>query len=166
MNQQKKKATKNQSSNNTIAIEDCVIREVRINYQPTREAPFKVSSPETVARFARNAMSDNSREHALALYLDGAHQVTAYATISIGSANNASIHPREIFQRAVVVGAVSLVLVHNHPSGQLQPSAEDNAITERLSEAGKLLGIRLLDHVIVTQEGHYSMRDQGFRVLC
>lgn len=165
MSEKKTKAAKNQPTNSPIAIEDCVIREVRINYQPAREAPFKVSDPRAVARFARSAMSDNSREHVMALYLDGAHQVASYATISIGNANSAAVHPREIFQRAIVVGAVALVMVHNHPSGQPQPSPEDNRVTERLSEAGKLLGIRLLDHVIVTQESHYSMREEGFHCL-
>ena len=79
---------------------------------------------------------------------------------SIGTATASLIHPREIFQPAIAVGAVALIVSHNHPSGDPRPSAEDHAITKRLVEAGHLLGIQLLDHVVCGTGGFYSTREQ------
>lgn len=141
---------------------DSFIREVRVSYQPTTVPVFKISKPEDVAGFVRTTLSDNSREHLMALFLDGAHQVASFSVVSIGTANSALVHPREVFQRAVSVGAVAIVIAHNHPSGGTEPSAEDQRVTTRLKEAGDLLGIRLLDHVIVTDTAHYSFQQEGF----
>lgn len=140
---------------------DSMIREVRINYQSTQERPFAIRQADDVASFVRRVLCDNSREHAIALYLDGAHQVASFSIISIGTANSALVHPREVFQRAIGAGAVSLVIAHNHPSGQREPSSEDRSVTRQLKEAGELLGIRLLDHVIVTEQAYYSFREEG-----
>lgn len=138
-----------------------LIREVRVSYLATEQKRFAISQPGQVADFVRGVLHDNAREHVVALYLDGGHQVSAYALISIGLANFAHVHPREIYQRALAVGAVALVLAHNHPSGQLEPSREDLELTRQLKEAGQLLGIALLDHVIVTDAGHASFKERG-----
>lgn len=140
---------------------DTAIREVKISYGHAQGQPFSIRDEFGVAAFVRGVMTDNSREHIVALYLDGTHQVIAYSLLSIGTANMALIHPRELFQRAFVSGAVSLVLAHNHPSGCLQPSREDIELTAQIQNAGKLLGIPLLDHVIVSDLGHYSFRDKS-----
>lgn len=142
-------------------IQDTFIREARVNYLHSEQVMFKISSPADVASFIRSILTDNSREHFIALYLDGQNQVAAYSIVSIGSANYAPVTPREVFQRAVLVGAISLVIAHNHPSGSPTPSDDDRAVTKRLSEAGNLLGIKLLDHVIVTDRTHCSLRDEG-----
>jgi DNA repair protein RadC len=105
-------------------------------------------------------MVDNSREQFIALYLDGAHAVAAYAIVSIGSANFAQVHPREIFQRAFLVGATALAVAHNHPSNNCHPSAEDASVTKRLVDASVLLGTNLLDHVVVADNSFFSFREE------
>ena len=141
------------------AIQDTFIREARVNYLHCDHAMFKISSPADVANFVRSILTDNSREHFVALYLDGQHQVAAYSIVSIGTANQAPVSPREVFQRAVLTGAISIVVAHNHPSESTVPSHEDRAVTTRLREAGELLGIKVLDHLIVTNSAFLSMKD-------
>jgi DNA repair protein RadC len=144
-----------------LIIQDTFIREARVNYLHSEHVMFKITGAIDVAKFVRSVLTDNSREHLVALYLDAQHQVAAYSIVSIGSANYAPVTPREVFQRAVLVGAISIVVAHNHPSGSPTPSDDDRAVTKRLSESGNLLGIKLLDHVIVTDRTHCSLRDEG-----
>jgi DNA repair protein RadC len=80
--------------------------------------------------------------------------------ISIGSLNASIVHPREVYRPAIVLSAASLVLAHNHPSGDTTPSEEDLAITRRLHEAGRLLGIELVDHIVVAKDGYTSLRER------
>ncbi len=136
------------------------IREVRAIYHMTETQRFTITGPESAAAFVRSVLTDNSREHFVALYLDGAHQVVSYSTISIGIANATPVHPREIFQRAILAGSISLVVAHNHPSGNLTPSEEDYKITKRLKEAGEVIGIRLLDHLIISDVAEVSIIDR------
>lgn len=136
------------------------VREVRVNDVPTKIKQFTITGPHKVARFVRSVMVDNSREQFIALYLDGSHSVAAYAIVSIGSANFAQIHPREVFQRAFLVGATAIAIAHNHPSNSEHPSSEDINVTKRLIDVASLLGITLLDHVIVTDESCYSLREE------
>lgn len=136
---------------------DTFIREVRATYQQTTSKLFAIKSPDDVADFVRSILTDNSREHCIALYLDGAHQIASYSIISIGTANASMVHPREVFQRAILAGAVSIIIAHNHPSGVLTPSDEDHKVTQRVKDAGEILGIRLLDHLIVTDLHHQSI---------
>lgn len=140
-------------------ITDNYIREVNVNYRTTGEERFKVTNATHVAKFVRSILTDNSREHSIALFLDGSSQIASYSIISIGGANSAPFAPRELFQRAVLVGAISIVLVHNHPSGSLAASEADRAVTMRLKEAGDLMGIAILDHVIVTDQDAVSLRE-------
>ncbi len=149
---------KKKASVNNELIKDCFVREVRVNYIATTTERFKISGPEDIAEFSRSVLLDNSREHFIAIYLDGSHTVAAYSLISIGSANCTTVHPREVFQRAVLVGSVSIVVSHNHPSDMVTPSQEDLNITKRLRQSADILGIKLLDHVIVTDSSHRSLR--------
>jgi DNA repair protein RadC len=133
------------------------VREVTAVYRGARRAVDKMESPESVAAFLRKILPDNSREHFMALYLDGGHKVIAFSVVSTGTANSCHVHPREIFQRAYLTGAVSIIVGHNHPSGQVEPSQEDRKITNQLADVAKILGIKLLDHVIVTDSAFYSL---------
>jgi DNA repair protein RadC len=133
------------------------IREVNVNYRLTTHELLAITDSREVARFVTSIMPDNSREHFIALYLDGAHHIVSYSLISTGLANSAPVHPREVFQRAIVVGSVAVVVAHNHPSGNLLPSEADKQITERLTKAGEVLGIKLLDSLIITREKAYSI---------
>lgn len=138
-----------------------VIREVVVNYRSTREARKRISGPQDVAELFRAFQLGNSREQLMTFYLDGSHQIVAYAITSIGTANMAVGHPREVLQPAILVGATALTLAHNHPSNCLEPSREDIALTERIAEAATILGLRVLDHVIVTDFAHYSLHEGG-----
>lgn len=140
-----------------ICFQDTFIREVRATYHATGTKPFPITGPADTATFIRSVLTDNSREHFVAIYLDGAHQVVSYAMIAIGTANSCPVHPREIFQRAVLCGAVALIVAHNHPSGNLTPSKKDLAVTKRLRQGSELLGIRLLDHLILSDLEHHSI---------
>ncbi len=101
------------------------------------------------------------REHFLLLTLDGASRLIRKRVISIGTLNQSLVHPREVFAEAITDRAAGVIVAHNHPSGQCFPSREDRRVTERLREAGRLLGIEVLDHVILTREGWYSFSEEG-----
>jgi len=103
---------------------------------------------------------DKTQEYFLTLYLDGANHLCETRVITIGTLNQSLVHPREVFAPAVENRCASIIVAHNHPSGILQPSHEDIEVTKRLKESGKLLGIELLDHVILTKDGYVSFRDE------
>ncbi|HKQ56843.1 MAG TPA: DNA repair protein RadC, partial [Candidatus Eisenbacteria bacterium] len=98
------------------------------------------------------------REHFVVLLLNARHELQCRETVSIGSLNASIVHPREVFLPAILHSAASLVLVHNHPSGDPEPSEEDLSITRRLVEVGELVGIAVIDHVIVAARGTVSFR--------
>lgn len=103
-----------------------------------------------------------TREHFVAVYLDGRNQVAGAQIVSIGTLNAAVAHPREIFRPAILVGAAQIIIAHQHPSGDPSPSAEDFAVTSRIREAGKLIGIPLLDHVIFGEIRYFSFLERGY----
>jgi DNA repair protein RadC len=98
------------------------------------------------------------REHFVVLLLNARHEIQCRETVSIGSLNASIVHPREVFRPAILHAAASVVLVHNHPSGDPEPSEEDLSITRRLVQVGELVGIDVLDHVIVAERGVVSLR--------
>ena len=118
----------------------------------------EIRSPDDVIRLVGRKLRKESREHFLVLLLNARHEVTGRETVSVGSLNASIVHPREVFRPAVLASAAATVLVHNHPSGDPEPSEEDLAITKRLVQAGDLLGISVLDHVIVASRGVVSLR--------
>jgi len=109
----------------------------------------------------RGRLPHLDREVFYVLLLDGKNRVHAEARISEGSLTAALVHPREVFAPAIRDGAAALILVHNHPSGDPTPSAEDAAITQRLRQVGELVGIRVLDHVVVGRGRFASMAEEG-----
>ena len=105
---------------------------------------------------------DQNKEHFWAMGLDTKNKIQYLELISLGIVNQALVHPREVFRFAIMKGVSSLILCHNHPTGDPSPSREDVAITHRLVEAGNILGITVLDHVIVGEAGgYYSLREGG-----
>jgi len=106
-------------------------------------------------------LENADREHFVVLCLDRKNQVTAVQVVSIGSLSSTVVHPREVFKTAVLTGSASVIVVHNHPSGDPGPGSEDIAVTKQLVEAGKILGIELLDHVIIGNRQFWSMRGMG-----
>ncbi len=112
--------------------------------------------------FHLNLDLTQKRQESLALVtVDGAGKFLKRRIITSGTINRTIVHPREIFYHAIEDGAYGIFLVHNHPSGETTPSQEDLAITEKITKAGEILGIPLLDHVIVTRRGFFSFREQG-----
>jgi DNA repair protein RadC len=105
--------------------------------------------------------ASKDQEHFLLLTLDGASKIIAKRVIHIGTLNQSLVHPREIFKPAITDGAAGIVISHNHPSGTLKPSRSDLQITQRLKEVATLVGIELLDHVILTEQGYYSFSEEG-----
>lgn len=101
------------------------------------------------------------REEFRCVLLDNNNNIISIETISVGSLTSSIVHPREVFNRAIKKSAVSIILVHNHPSGNLTPSKDDIGITERLNKAGKILGIRILDHIIIGNTEYYSFREKN-----
>src|SRR3989344_3154341 len=101
------------------------------------------------------------REHLIALYLNARNHLIEKQTVSIGSVTEGIVHPREVFSPAVKLNAVYVILCHNHPSGDPSASIDDIAITKRLVQAGKILSIDLIDHVIVSKEGYFSFKENG-----
>jgi DNA repair protein RadC len=99
------------------------------------------------------------REQFRGLYLNNRQKLVADEIISIGTLTNAILHPREVFRPALTHHAVCLILVHNHPSGDPEPSPEDIEMTRRLQRAGQILGIELLDHVIIAADSWFSMKN-------
>jgi len=102
------------------------------------------------------------KEHFVVLYLNAKNRVIKKETVSIGILNTSLVHPREVFEPAVAVSAANIILVHNHPSGDLEPSRDDVGLTERLISAGEIMGIEVLDHVIIGAKGFLSMKEKSF----
>lgn len=103
---------------------------------------------------------DKKQEYFLALYLDGANNLCTTKVITIGTLNQSLVHPREVFSYAIEQRCAGVIVAHNHPSGILSASLEDIEVTKRLNEAGKILGIELLDHIIFTKEGFISLKEE------
>jgi len=104
---------------------------------------------------------DHRKEHFIVFYLDTRNQEICREIISIGTLNSNLVHPREVFEPAVKNVAAHLIVAHNHPSGNPEPSDDDIEVTKRLSDAGKIIGIGLLDHVIVSKDRYFSLKDEG-----
>jgi DNA repair protein RadC len=104
---------------------------------------------------------DKKKEHFVVLYVNTRNQVILKEVVSIGTLNASLVHPREVFEPAVRTLAAGIILAHNHPSGEAEPSDADIAVTKRMCEAGKLMGIEVLDHIIITKGKWYSFRDHG-----
>jgi DNA repair protein RadC len=139
------------------------VRELTLKYRgPKRPADLDaILSPEKAAAFMRQVLPDNVREHFLTLFLNSANRVVGYFVAATGTANSCQVGAREVFQAAVVGGAVAIVVGHNHTSGETTPSLEDRVVTKRLREAGELLGIPMLDHLIIGIDHHFSFRESG-----
>lgn len=120
----------------------------------------KIGTPKDILPLIHH-YSDRKQEHFLCLSLNGAHEVKYIRVVSIGLVNRTLVHPREIFSDPIKDRAAAIVIAHNHPSGNMDPSLEDKEITRRIKGAGEILGIELLDHIIFTETGYYSFLEEG-----
>lgn len=137
-----------------------VVKEKNIKYEAGLTE--KIMSPEPIYKIATEGLKlqEKAEESLYLVTLDAANQVTGLFEVSRGSLNASIVHPREVFKRAILQNANSIILVHNHPSGNVEPSKEDIEITERLIEAGKLLNIPVLDHIIIGDGDYTSLRNK------
>jgi len=120
----------------------------------------KITFPTDVLPFVRDIV-DKKQEYFVCISLNGANEVIGKRIVTIGLLNANQVHPREIFSDAIADRAASIILVHNHPSGNTEPSKDDIEITQRLMQAGEILGITIHDHLIVSKNGYTSMKEQG-----
>ncbi len=119
-----------------------------------------ISGPEDVVSLCAEYRT-KKQEYFVTVTLDGANGVIGTRVVFIGTLNQSLVHPREVFAEAISDRAAGVIFVHNHPAGNSEPSAEDLAVTKRLVEAGRMLGIEVLDHLILTREGFFSFRQNG-----
>jgi DNA repair protein RadC len=126
------------------------------------KSPSKaITSPPDAFSILEGYMQGLDREHFVVLLLDIKNKVIGINTVSIGNLDTAIAHPREVFKPAILSNAASILLAHNHPSGDPEPSREDVALTNRLVEAGKILGIDVIDHLILGDGCYRSLKEAG-----
>ena len=121
----------------------------------------RIQSAKNVFEILKNELGNKKKEYFKVLSLDSRNQLISIDNVSIGTINANLVHPREVFKTAIQHLATSIIVVHNHPSGDPEPSEADLKITKRLIEAGKLIDINILDHVIVTKTRFFSFKDKG-----
>lgn len=148
----------------TILTEDRKVvldKEVSFNYPGLDR---KMNSPEKIARMGRYVLrlNEQSEEYLYMLCMNTKLELTSVFELSHGNVNSSIFSTREIFQKALLANAVSIILMHNHPSGDPTPSREDVAVTERAKKAGEILGVQVLDHIVIGQSGYSSLKEKGY----
>ena len=131
----------------------CLIRE------NTGDEIIKINNESAVYELVKDELAGSDREMLLSVMLTVKNDLIGVETVSIGSITSANIAPRDVFKSAILANAVSIIICHNHPSGNLVPSDSDIELTKQLIMAGDLLGIKVLDHLIVSNQGYKSLRD-------
>ncbi len=129
----------------------------------TSSKPIVINGPDDVASldFIREEIISSDRENFVCLHLSIKHSVLSYEIVSVGSLNCSVVHPRETFKGALLANAAAVILAHNHPSGSPEPSPEDVKVTKRLVEAGDILGVQILDHMVFGDTGFVSFKERG-----
>jgi len=143
-----------------LQIAACIELGRRIVQKPSDHRQ-QIRSADDAAEYVMDRMRHLKKEHFYILYLDTKHRLIGEEVVSVGSLDASIVHPREIFKSAVKRSASAILCLHNHPSGDPTPSPEDLAVTKRLCEAGKLLGIDVLDHIVVGDGRYTSLRSDG-----
>lgn len=129
------------------------------------ETRLTIRCPEDVCRLITQTllpeMRDYDREHFMVIYLDRKGGIITRGSVSVGGLHSSIVHPREVYKTAIKRSAASVILVHNHPSGDPAPSREDIEITRRLIEAGRIIGIEVMDHIIIGENNYCSLKEKG-----
>lgn len=132
----------------------------RIDLQKKWFSNKKISSPEDVAGIFMPLLRDEVKERFIVVCLNSSNRIIKYETISIGILNSSLIHPREVFKVAIENNSANIILIHNHPSGNPEPSREDIEVTKKLADAGNILEIKVFDHIIIAQNSYTSILDR------
>ena len=140
-----------------------VIRELsrRLLREGSREYASIVKGPADAAAYLMPILRYEVKENFVVLLLNTKNKIIGHRVVSIGSLSASIVHPREVFKEAIKVNAASIIIAHNHPSGDPAPSREDVAVTERLVKAGKIMDIQVLDHIIIGDSKYLSMKERG-----
>jgi len=133
----------------------------RLEDSSDKDRKTTVKSPEDAIKSVKNQLKGKKKEHFLVLSLDTRNHLINTQTISIGSLDSSIVHPREVFKEAISSTAASVIFAHNHPSGDPTPSEDDIKLTKRLVEAGEILGIEVLDHIIICDKDYISMKSKN-----
>lgn len=133
----------------------------RINREIDTIKNIKLTSAEIVYKYYKEKLGDKKQEYFYAIYLDNGKKIIDDKLLFIGTVNYSLVHPREIFKEAYLLGASAIICVHNHPGGNSLPSKQDFEITNNLIEASKILGIKLLDHIIICKNNYYSFLENN-----
>lgn len=146
-----------------ILNNDIQIVSVKMVKEKTLQCKYgnQLSGPDVAADILTNFIGDSDREILALLSLDVKNKINAISVISVGTLNSSLVHPREVFKIAILSNAASIIIGHNHPSGDSTPSQEDINLTKRIKESGKILGIELLDHIIVGDNNYTSLHESG-----
>ena len=150
------KSKDNQPAKRINIVSIKMVREASVLYDIR-----KIDSPKDGAELGKRFLQDLDREQLIVCCLDTKNQPTAINVVSVGSLNTSIVHPREVFKAAILSNSASIILFHNHPSGDPEPSKEDISITERIKESGIILGIKLIDHIIIGNDSYCSLKERG-----
>jgi DNA repair protein RadC len=141
-----------------------LLREMHVIYKRKRvkdpAANAKITGPEMVAKLFQD-MQDETKEKLVVVNLDGAGKILGYEVVAIGSTNACAARPAEVFSSSVIVRATGVIVIHNHPSGEVEPSRADAEFTKKLLDGAETLEIRLIDHIIIGFEGFYSFASES-----
>ena len=139
---------------NIVSIK--MVRESSVLYNIRR-----ISEPRDIVDLGKKFLDELDRVELIVACLNAKNEVNSINVVSIGSLNNSIVHPREVFKAAILSNAASIVMIHNHPSGDVTPSKEDKEITLRIKESGTILGICLVDHIIIGNDTYYSFKEHA-----
>ncbi|MEI3146934.1 MAG: DNA repair protein RadC [Merdibacter sp.] len=121
-----------------------------------------ICSPDDLVRWLRLSYGYAQQEHFIAVYLNQQNEILHHRVLFIGTLNASMVHPREVFKEAMRQSASSIICAHNHPGGSAEPSSADHHVTRQIVESGKIVGIPLMDHIIVSPNAWFSFRQSGF----
>jgi len=133
----------------------------RINREVDSIKDIKLNNSELVYKFYKDKIGNKKQEHFYCVYLDNQKKIIGDKLLFIGTINYSLVHPREIFKEAYLLGASAIICVHNHPGGNPLPSRQDLEVTNNLIEVGKILGIKIVDHIIICKEKYYSFLENN-----
>ena len=133
----------------------------RLNKEVDTIKNIKLNNSEIVYKFYKDKIGDKKQEYFNCVYLDNQKRVIEDKLLFIGTINYSVVHPREIFKEAYTLGASAIICVHNHPGGNVLPSKQDLDVTNNLIEVGKILGIKVVDHIIICKENYYSFLENN-----
>lgn len=139
------------------------IREISIKYKALRSQVFQLETPKSAAQFISRKIKNEAQENFVVLCLNTRNEVVHYCPVTKGTVSQSLVHPREVLLPVLQSGSTAFMIAHNHPSGSLNPSMDDDKVTKELKQAGELIGIQLLEHIIVAfgTSGYYSYKEEG-----